>query len=159
LFLKLNQYFDNQIRIPLILVDGTPRVNAILFSNRYHFGLARITFVVDTGSNATFIGEEDFAGLQISMDTLHKEEAFKMAGSEYNLLLGKEGTLLFKTNENKTTRIDLPNIPVAKTTSKKASGIEGIPSILGTDFLEKNKFALYFNPNKDIMYLEKEEGQ
>ena len=144
------------MRIPLILVDGTPRVNAILQSPHYHFGLARITFVIDTGSNATFIGEEDFAGLQISMDTLHKEEAFKMAGSEYNLLLGKEGTLLFKTNENKTTRIELPNIPLARTTSKKTSDHSGIPSILGTDFLEKNKLTLYFNPGKDLMYLEKE---
>lgn len=145
------------MRIPLILVDGTPRVNAILQSSHYHFGLARITFVVDTGSNATFIGEDDSAGLQIPIDALSKEEAFKMAGSRYNLLLGKKGTLLFKTNENKTTRIELSKIPLAKTTSKKSSDLGGIPSILGTDFLEKNKLALYFNLSKDIMYLEREE--
>jgi len=37
----------------------------------------------------------------------------------------------------------------------KVEGVEHIPTIIGTDFLEDNEFALLFNPSKREAYLEK----
>ena len=145
------------MKIPLKFVDGRLVVNAIIFSPHYHFGASPIIFIVDTGSDATFISESDALTLQISLNALTLIEVFQMAGAKYKLLQGKEGSLYFKTEENKSLRIEIQTIPLAKSTSKKEQHDSGFPSILGTDFLIKNNISLYFNPKKNLMYLEKEE--
>ena len=45
------------MRIPLRIVTGGVYLGAIISSPAYHIGLAQINFVVDTGSNETFISE------------------------------------------------------------------------------------------------------
>lgn len=143
------------MRIPLKIVDGRLVANAILLSQEYHFGASPLLFVVDTGSDATFISEGDALRLQIPVKILQPIEVFQMAGAKYHLLLGKKGSLYFKTEENKSLRIDLTNIPLARSTSKHKPESD-FPSILGTDFMIAHGFSLYFNPKKDIHYLEKE---
>lgn len=143
------------MKIPLRLVDGILRVNVILLSKNYHFGAAHVTFVVDTGSDTTFISESDALRLQIPMKALEATQIFQMAGSKYSLLFGKECNFYFKTFENKTLRISVPNLPISRSTTKKTQVDPNIPSILGMDFLIRNGLSLYFNPQKDAMYLEK----
>ena len=145
------------MKIPLKLVDGRIVVNAIILSENYHFGASPILFVIDTGSDATFISEQDALRLQISTENLRSMETFQMAGAKYDLVLGKGISLYFKTDENKSSHIDFSNVPIARSTIRKKTEDSGFPSILGTDFLLKNNFSLYFSPNKKIIFLEKDE--
>jgi len=51
----------------------------------------------------------------------------------------------------------LPKIGVlipTKTGKNAIEDVREIPSIIGNDFLEEHKFALYFNPSTKVAYLE-----
>ena len=68
--------------------------------------------------------------------------------------------MLFKTEEEKLETITLPEFSVLVGTKKSNEGLQeaySVPSLMGTDFLTINKLALYFNPSKDIAYLERRE--
>jgi len=43
-----------------------------------------------------------------------------------------------------------------KINRKVLEEVKHIPSIIGNDFLEEQKFALYYNPSGRIAYLERE---
>ncbi|HLD15758.1 MAG TPA: hypothetical protein VJB94_04250 [Candidatus Nanoarchaeia archaeon] len=83
-----------------------------------------------------------------------------MGAASYRLMLGKKATLYLKSTENKLFKIDLKEIQFGLSTQKgkkKEDDREVTPSIIGTDFLRKNNFSLYFNPNKNEAYLDKED--
>ena len=62
--------------------------------------------------------------------------------------------LIFRDEKGESIPIETPMINVIGI-PPKVEGVEHIPTIIGTDFLEDNEFALLFNPSKREAYLEK----
>ena len=63
----------------------------------------------------------------------------------------------FRTESNELFKVDLPAIGSlipTKIDKKTMDEIKYIPSIVGNDFLENQKLALYFNPSARVVYLE-----
>ncbi|MBI2668056.1 hypothetical protein HYX17_04800 [Candidatus Woesearchaeota archaeon] len=138
---------------------GRLLLNARLNSHSYRIAFGQIVFVVDTGSNETFISEGDALRLNIPINKLSFERHIRMAGSTFELLKTKSLSIIMRDEENKTQKIDLDFSYVARGTKKsdKEKNIAlSFPSILGLDFLEKNKFSLVVTPHMDLAYLEKE---
>lgn len=147
------------MKIPLKIIEGLIFVNAVLITPKYHIGLGQVEFLVDTGSSETFISEGTAVKLNIPISKLPFEKHVKMAGSTLELLKMSDITLFFKNDENKSEKIELPFIHVMQATKKdiqSRTAAQSYPSILGTDFLTKNKFSLIFTPHKNIAYLERE---
>ena len=146
------------MKIPLQIVAGRIQISASIRSAKYRI-FGRITFYVDTGSNKTFISQSDSLRLQIPVNSLQQLGHVKIGGSTYELKRIKEIRLYFKTEEEKLETITLPEFSVLAGTKKDNLGIQeanAMPSLMGTDFLQINKLALYFNPSLCIAYLEKE---
>ena len=150
------------MRIPLRIVTGSVNLNVIIYSQYYHIGLAQISFVVDTGSNETFISEGDALRFNIPINKLPFEKHVSMAGSKFELLKAKSLILYIKKDDNKTEKISLDHFYVARGTKKDEKNRNlalAFPSIMGLDFLENNKFSLVVTPHKNLAYLEKEENE
>ena len=87
------------------------------------------------------------------------EKHILMAGSTFELLKAKSSVFYIKKEDNKTEKIYLDYFYVARGTKKDEKNRNlalAFPSIIGLDFLEKNKFSLVVAPHKDLAYLEKE---
>jgi hypothetical protein len=124
------------------------RLNAILSCQRPHF-LGRVNFLIDTGATITSFIEEDVKKLKISYNSLKKVDqppigiSGKVEAYEIKKVSFKcrsdEG--IYKTN--------LPLIYALKGTPK------GIPSLLGTDFIDNNGLKLMCSPSEDFGFFEK----
>ena len=69
----------------------------------------------------------------------------------------KDATMSFRTESNELFKVNLPTIGSlipTKIDKKTMDEIKYIPSIIGNDFLENQKLALYFNPSARVVYLE-----
>ncbi|MGB2729059.1 MAG: hypothetical protein WBD09_11455 [Halobacteriota archaeon] len=116
----------------------------------------QINALVDTGSPRTVIAPKDAVKLKVPFKILPRSapKDLRIGGvtlPAYSL----KGILLGVIDENRTMkRIDMPMINVLNRPQQYKGEINHIPSILGTDFLEDNKLALYFDPYNKIAYLE-----
>jgi len=145
------------MKIPLQIVNGRVTVSAVIHSAKYRT-YGRINFYVDTGSNETFISQSDALRLHIPSSTLTFLRHAKIGGSTYELKRINEIKLYFKTEDEKAEIITLPEFAVMQGTKKTEEAIQeanSTPSLIGTDFLMINGFALYFNPAKSVAFLEK----
>jgi hypothetical protein len=69
----------------------------------------------------------------------------------------KDATMNFRTESDELFKVDLPTIGSlipTKIDKKTMDEVKYIPSIIGNDFLENQKLALYFNPSAQVAYLE-----
>lgn len=147
------------MKLPLQIVAGRIQISASISSAKYRM-FGRISFYVDTGSNETFISQSDALRLHVPVDSLPFLKHTLMGGSKYELKRMKEIDLYFKTEEEKLEKITLPEFSVMKGTRKNEEGVQeanSVPSLMGTDFLMLNNLVLYFNPSKEIAYLERQE--
>ena len=145
------------MRIRLGLVNDQLQIAAV-FRAGYRTNMALVDFVVDTGSNKSMIGYGDAVRLHIPFNSLKFDEKTRIGGFVYELYKLKDVKLGLADEENKIFKIDLGDFPAAKTPErglKEKEEAKQIPSILGIDFLMKYCFALYCNPAKNVMYLEK----
>lgn len=87
---------------------------------------------------------------------MRKGQAVSLAGFRFFKYHVKKTTFTFKTKEDKSLCLEIPNFGIlipTKINKKVLEEVEPIPSILGTDFLEEYKFTLVFNPSMKIAYL------
>ena len=146
------------MKIPLKIIDGRILVNSTIIASHYHIGLGQVEFLVDTGSNETFISEGTALRLNIPIGKLPFEKHIKLGGSTLKLLKMTNVIFYFKNNENKLEKLNLPIIYVMQATKKDGQSriaAQSYPSIIGTDFLTRNKFSLVFTPHKNIAYFER----
>lgn len=69
----------------------------------------------------------------------------------------KNVEMSFRTETDELFKVKLESIGSlipTKLNKKTLDEVKNIPSIIGNDFLESQKLALYFNPSKRIAYLE-----
>ena len=66
--------------------------------------------------------------------------------------------MTFRTDDQKSLTIQFNNMGVlipTKLGPNQLEGVKHIPSIVGNDFLEQEKFGLYVNPSTKVAYLER----
>jgi len=84
-------------------------------------------------------------------------ETVSLAGYRFFNHQIREATLSFRTETNELFKASLPSIGSlvpTKLDKKTMDDVKHIPSIIGNDFLEEQKLALYFNPSIREVYLE-----
>ena len=113
---------------------------------------APVEAIVDTGSPLTILGGNDIKKFRISSLALNKLESRKepvgLGGGEVKT------KILDNTNIKIGSYLecDMPIQVVVENVSGKPQ-----PTVLGVDFLIKNKLSLFFNPDKRVAYFEKED--
>lgn len=146
------------MKIPLQIANGLISTIATIRAPRYHVNPKPIKFYVDTGSPETFLSERDALTLNIPFLKLSFSKHTRIGGTTFETLKMEDVTLYFKDEENKSEIIKLPSIQIikgSKQNEEERMKALSIPSLLGTDFLLSNNFALYFHPSMNIAFLEK----
>lgn len=132
-----------------------PLAHLIIIAPRAY---AMIEAVVDTGSPRTCVAPRDMEKMRsIRIETLPPSSPRYpgIGGFRFPAHSLKNVRLTFWDEKRNPVRIELQAIDVLGYPARDLERIKYIPTILGTDFLEDNGFALYFNPRDKIAYLEK----
>ena len=140
------------MRIPLQVRDfaGGLRVMAqfLIRSDKPHL-FGSIESIVDTGSPTTILGMPDMKRMRVSQLQLKNLESRKephtYGGGQLKTKILRDAKLKF--GEFFECVMDV-QIPVDEITECAQ------PTILGVDFIEKNKLRLVFDPNKREAYFE-----
>jgi hypothetical protein len=91
------------------------------------------------------------------MNNMQSGETVSIAGFHFFNHQIRNVTMNFRTEQNELFTVNLPTIGSlipTKTDKKTMDEVKSIPSIIGHDFLEEQKLALYFNPSARLVYLE-----
>src|SRR3989344_5277501 len=122
-----------------------------------------IKFILDSGSPDTIIGTMDASRLNIPVanlpDTDSDKQVVGLDGAIISLKLIKNANLVLIDDKGSSIKIILPIYVNSKHIQKiRGQETQGNPSVLGVDFLLKNKFKFIFDPYKKEAYLEKEDN-
>ncbi|MBI2138260.1 hypothetical protein HYU13_01605 [Candidatus Woesearchaeota archaeon] len=143
-------------RIPLKFIDGRIILTSIIECPHLRIRKYPIEFVLDTGSTDSLLSTLETTRLQIPVTSLKRKEDIPIGGSvfeqldlpEFIIHVLDEGGSLLTLNQN------LSALRLSKVSYKKKEFVSALPSILGIDFLRRNKLSLHFFPAEDIAYLE-----
>lgn len=156
------------MKLPLrVLPEGRLEIDAYAIS-----GISRksgtVTFIVDTGSEISSLGEKDVRSLGLESRDFEKYVGRPIAGigGKAKTLVVRDVTIIFKTKEGEDLILPGHDFLYHKPTKYKRRKTKGVqryehvaifraPSILGMDLLKKLNLALYYNPMKGIAYLER----
>lgn len=138
-----------------------PFVNLTVYAPKYRiFGATEA--LIDTGSPSTSISPRDVIKFQIPIKNIaiKNPPITRIAGFKFPRYQLKNVNLKFKTQNNKifninNCQIDVYGADISKLSKKDRIALSNIPSIIGSDILEDNNLAIYFNPANKIAYLEK----
>jgi len=129
---------------------------SFMFRSSHAFGF--VEALVDTGSPFTVLSTTDAIRLRLPIKSMRKGEPCQLAGFTFFKAFLGNSSMTFRTDDGKSLAIQFNNMGVLIPTKLDKSQLEDvkhIPSIIGNDFLEQEKFALYVNPSKKVSYLEK----
>ena len=111
-----------------------------------------IESIVDTGSPTTILGIPDIKRMRVSQlqlkDLESKKEPLAYGGGKLNTKILRDVRLKFGDYFECKMDIQIPVDEITECTQ---------PTILGVDFIEKNKFRLVFDPAKKEAYFESSE--
>ena len=113
--------------------------------------------LIDTGSPFTVLSTNDVLSTRLTITTMQSGEIVSLAGFRFFNHPIRDVTMNFRTESDELFKVNLPKIGSlipTKVDQKDMKKIKYIPSIIGDDFLEEQKLALYFNPSARIVYLE-----
>lgn len=148
------------MKIPLEFKDGHLVLHAVVNTKRFY---STVKFVIDTGSKVTFLNVKDVEKMQIPASNLPFFRNADIGGVAVALHELDKVTIRCGTDaDSRIALVEEKRILAAVGLRKNKEDIQKtrlMPTILGTDFLLQNKLALYFNPAKNIAYLEKEESR
>lgn len=126
---------------------ATPLIKISLRAARPRIAKA-LDFMLDTGSDITFIARKDAIELGISFKKLGKPmksiKGIVSKAKRYPI----NAKLHFMTEERKIAKFGPMEIYIMETDPE-------CPSVLGRDFMLKYNFRLFYDPNKKEVYLEK----
>ena len=126
-------------------------LSSIISSGRIH-GI--IQFLIDTGSPFTAISPRDAMRFRVR---LRGRESVRLAGFRFfKIPLGESSFTLRTEDDNaiKLTSSCLTILEPTRSDRRTIGEVQSIPSILGTEFLEEQGAALYFDPSRIEAYLE-----
>jgi hypothetical protein len=113
--------------------------------------------LIDTGSPFTVLSTNDILRTRLPITKMQSGETVLLAGFRFFNHPIKNVTMFFRTTTREAKKVELPSIGSlipTKIDEKILRDIKHIPSLIGNDFLEEQKFALYFNPSTKTAYLE-----
>ncbi len=116
-----------------------------------------VVALIDTGSSSTVLSPSDILSSRMPISKMQSGPSVRLGGlTFFNHSLGP-ASMTFKTEKNEPFKADLPNIGAlvpTKLDQKTRDEVKLYPSIIGMDFLEHQRLALYYNPSAKIIYLE-----
>lgn len=150
--LKDSLFFYENMRIPLQVRDfaGGLRVMAqfLIRSDKPHL-FGSIESIVDTGSPTTILGMPDMKRMRVSQLQLKNLESRKephaYGGGQLKTKILRDARLKFGEFFECVMDVQIPVDEITECTQ---------PTILGVDFMEKNKLRLVFDPDKREAYFE-----
>ena len=113
--------------------------------------------LIDTGSPFTVLSTNDVLSTRMSINNMQSGEPVSLAGFTFFNHPIRNAIMNFRTEQDELFTVNVPTIGSlipTRTDPKTMGEVKHIPSIIGHDFLEKQKLALYFNPSARIVYLE-----
>ncbi|MDI6860124.1 MAG: hypothetical protein QMC85_06490 [Methanocellales archaeon] len=155
------------MRIPLVVkseVGGLkPFVRMSIRVHERRIGV--ISAFIDTGSPWSVISKKDIETIQrfsrISLYTLargRRTRQIPLGGAIFEgLPIEKDTSLVMKDDSDQLVSINPQSLYALQPSKDKRSTkyASSIPSIIGVDFLEDSRFALYFDPYNKRAFLEK----
>jgi len=111
--------------------------------------------LIDTGCYKSSIAPRDVKRMNIpySAFTQPVSRPVGLGGLKHFIHVAKGVTLSFRDEEGKSQRVELPEIDVLRSVGSEEEA-KHVPTILGTEFLEKAGFSLFYNPKRKEAYLE-----
>jgi len=119
-----------------------------------------LSAVVDSGSPFTTISTRDALAFSLPIKNWKVGELTHLAGFKfYGHYL--EATLNFRDEQKNIARFRcrVRVLVPTKIDEKTIREVQDIPSLIGTDFLEDNRFTFVYNPSSETAYLEKAETE
>jgi len=113
--------------------------------------------LIDTGSPFTVLSTNDILSTRMAITKMQSGETVTLAGYRFFNHPIKDATMNFRTESDELFKVNLPTIGSLIPTrmdKRTMDEVKYIPSIIGNDFLENQKLALYFNPSARVVYLE-----
>ena len=113
--------------------------------------------LIDTGSPFTVLSTNDILSTRMAITKMQSGATVTLAGYRFFNHSIKDATMHFRTESDELFKVGLPTIGSlipTKIDKKTMDEVKYIPSIIGNDFLENQKLALYFNPSARVVYLE-----
>lgn len=123
---------------------------------QYPHILAPVRFYVDTGSPQTLLSDQDVKRINFPTRNLDFNKTSLIGGTSIAIADVGRVTLYFKTDDGKTWTYKPSKFYISQSKRSGKHSNPYYPSVLGTDFIEENKFKLVFDPSKNIAHLEKE---
>ncbi len=139
---------DIKDRIVLQVIEGRLVLPAVIECTRLRVPRTIIEFVVDTGSSSSYLSEKEIKRLQIPIKEKPSKGEVDFGGSRFKQVsLPKFKMYLLKENKQNKEHFDLDlylsALKTTKVSPKKVHVAEELPSILGLDFLQEQKFSLH----------------
>jgi hypothetical protein len=113
--------------------------------------------LIDTGSPFTVLSTNDILSTRMAITKMQSGETVTLAGYRFFNHPIKDAIMNFRTESDELFKVNLPTIGSlipTKMDKRTMDEVKYIPSIIGNDFLENQKLALYFNPSARVVYLE-----
>ena len=144
-------------RIPLRIVEDRLQLIALICCPGLRIRYATISFVIDTGSPASYFSEGDVKRSQIPLKGKRGTGRVNIGGSGYEtiklpsmeMIMLKEGL-----KEHFSRKINLSALQTTKSSPSQIIVAQSIPSLLGIDFLREQNSSLFVNVREGIAYLE-----
>ncbi|MCJ7471095.1 hypothetical protein MUO74_11505 [Candidatus Bathyarchaeota archaeon] len=113
--------------------------------------------LIDTGSPFTVLSTNDILSTRMAITKMQSGATVTLAGYRFFNHPIKDATMNFRMESDELFKVNLPTIGSlipTKIDKKTMDEVKYIPSIIGNDFLENQKLALYFSPSARVVYLE-----
>ncbi len=130
----------------------------VTFSIRAPGITGHIDALIDTGSPFTVLSPKDIMSSRLPIKTMQRGETVALAGFRFFNHPLKNAIIYFRADGDKLLKVELSSLGAlipTKIDEKILGAVKDIPSILGNDFLEDQRFTLTFNPSDQTAFLEK----
>ncbi len=146
-------------RIPLQIIDNRLTLAAVIDCDSLRIHKKLVQFVVDTGSQASFLSPKEAQRLQIALQEKKRSGEVELAGSLFHQvdLPETKFTLLSDHRTPVVIKVKISALRTPKTKEEKILQASTLPSLLGIDFLRQTKLSLHVIMHEEMAYLECDE--
>ncbi len=145
------------MRIPLEFIHGEPTLWAAVIPAHVRAGTCIIKFVIDTGCQISFISWQDVQRFNLQAKGLSHCQHVGIAGHSFELKNIPGCSMSLESDEHEPLR--LKNVKELKVAifngkGKQRETASSVPSLLGLDFLAKNRLNFFIDADEKLAYLE-----
>jgi hypothetical protein len=112
--------------------------------------------LIDTGSPYTCLSTKDLMNSRVPYTKMRGETVY-LAGQKFINIQIMDVSLIFRTDTDELFKVHLEalgGLVPTKRTDEVMQEVMHIPSIVGNDFLEDHGLVLFYDPKREIAYLE-----